>query len=78
MRCESLAGREANATSWNCLPWRCIQGFLSLGFGVIIKVLPAPERRSGQDVKKGMKAFYKKPNIVDVVFKPLPAEEAAQ
>jgi hypothetical protein len=22
-----------------------------------------------------MKAFYKKPNIVDVVFKPLPVEE---
>ncbi|MCP4310978.1 MAG: insulinase family protein [Bacteroidetes bacterium] len=30
---------------------------------------------STKDVKKVMKAFYKKPNIVDVVFKPLPTEE---
>ena len=30
---------------------------------------------STKDVKKVMKAFYKKPNIVDVVFRPLPAEE---
>jgi zinc protease len=31
-----------------------------------------------KDVKKVMKTFYKKPNIVDVVFKPLPGEEVAQ
>ncbi len=30
---------------------------------------------STKDVKKVMKAFYKKPNIADVVFKPLPVEE---
>ena len=30
---------------------------------------------STKDVKKVMKTFYKKPNIVDVVFKPLPVEE---
>ena len=30
---------------------------------------------STKDVKKLMKKFYKKPNIVDVVFKPLPVEE---
>ena len=29
-----------------------------------------------KDVKKAMKAFYKKPNVVDVVFKPLPVEES--
>lgn len=33
---------------------------------------------STKDVKKGMKAFYKKPNVVDVVFKPLPVEETEQ
>jgi zinc protease len=33
---------------------------------------------TNKDVKKGMKALYKKPNIVDVVFKPLPAEEIEQ
>ena len=31
-----------------------------------------------KDVKKVMKAFYKKPNLVDVVFKPLPVEETEQ
>ena len=31
---------------------------------------------STKDVKKLMKKFYKKPNIVDVVFKPLPVEES--
>lgn len=30
---------------------------------------------SPKDVKKVMKVFYKKPNTVDVVFKPLPLEE---